>query len=200
MNAYFIGPNGVFDTALTAVLFTVVQFAFMATESRRKRMAPADAARVRPPFPSVIFAIIAGLLIRLVFGFGMIGVIRGELRPAWIALGFALIAVGWWLRVWAQRELGKYFTGEVAVQRDHLVIDSGPYRYVRHPAYTGGVLSAIGFGLALSTWLGALVSGLLLMWAYVNRVPREERLLASELGERYVSYMHKTKRFVPFVL
>jgi protein-S-isoprenylcysteine O-methyltransferase Ste14 len=200
MADYFIGTDGVFDTVLTAVLFVIVQFAFMATESRRRRAAPADAARVSPPFPSVFFAIIAGLVARLAFGFAKVGVIRGEWRSEWIMLGFVMIALGWFLRVWAQRELGKYFTGEVAVQRDHVVIDSGPYRWVRHPAYTGGVLSAIGFGLVLSTWLGAAISGALLIWAYVKRVPREENLLAAQLGEPYERYMRRTKRFVPFVL
>jgi protein-S-isoprenylcysteine O-methyltransferase Ste14 len=196
---YFIGPNGVFDNAVTAALFSVLQFAFMLTESRRKRMAPGDAARVRPPFPSVVFAILVGLAARLVLGFLKVGVIRGDVRGPLIMLGFALIAGGWFLRIWAQRELGKFFTGEVAVQRDHVVIDSGPYRLVRHPAYTGGVLSAIGFGLVLSTWLGAVISGVLLIWAYVNRVPREEHLLASQLGDAYARYMARTKRFVPFV-
>jgi protein-S-isoprenylcysteine O-methyltransferase len=79
------------------------------------------------------------------------------------------------------------------------VIDSGPYRWVRHPSYTGGVLAAIGFGLALSTWLGALISGVLLIWAYALRVPREEALLARQLGAAYANYASRTWRFVPFV-
>jgi protein-S-isoprenylcysteine O-methyltransferase Ste14 len=197
MDAYLIGPNGVFDTALTAALFTVLQFAFMATESRRSRRAPASATREKMPFPTVIFAILGGLVIRLVCGFGMLGVLRGETRVVWIAVGFALVLVGWGLRVWAQRELGKYFTGEVAVQTDHRVIDTGPYRWVRHPAYTGGILSAIGFGLTLSTWLGAVLSGGLLIWAYALRVPREEALLTRQLGPPYQAYLARTRRFLP---
>ncbi len=188
-----------FDTALAAGLFTVLQFAFMATESRRRRLAPSDATREKPPFPSLGLSIMIGLAARLLFGFLKIGVIRGDLRGPLVVFGFALIIAGWLIRIWSQRELGKYFTGEVAVQRDHKVIDSGPYKYVRHPSYTGGVLSAIGFGLALSTWLGALISGVMLVWAYIMRVPREERLLASQLGAAYERYMARTKRFVPFV-
>jgi protein-S-isoprenylcysteine O-methyltransferase Ste14 len=199
MYEYFIGPDGVFDSGLTALFFTVTQFGLMATESRRRRLAPADATRVRTPFPSVGFAILAGLLARLFFGFVKIGVIRGDARPGLIALGVLLIMFGWLIRVWAQRELGKYFTGEVAVQRDHRVVSTGPYRFVRHPAYTGGVLAAIGFGLVLSTWLGALISGVLLIWAYVLRVPREEALMAGELGAAYDAYRARTRRFIPFV-
>lgn len=199
MYEYFIGPDGVFDTPLTAALFTFLQFAFMATESRRKRLAPADATREKPLFPSVGLAIMLGLVLRLVLGFLKIGVIRGETRGLWVGLGFVLVFAGWFARIWAQRELGKYFTGEVAVQSDHAVIQSGPYALVRHPAYTGGVLAAIGYGLTLSTWLGAAISGVLLIWAYVLRVPREEALLARELGEPYRAYMQRTKRFLPFV-
>jgi protein-S-isoprenylcysteine O-methyltransferase Ste14 len=113
--------------------------------------------------------------------------------------GYGMLLGGWLLRYWAQRELGKFFTGEVAVQRDHAVISSGLYRWVRHPAYTGGVLSAFGFGMVLSTWLGAAISGVLLIWAYVNRVPREEALLAQQIGEPYRAYMARTWRFVPWI-
>ena len=79
------------------------------------------------------------------------------------------------------------------------MIQSGPYQWMRHPAYTGGVLSAFGFGLVLSTWLGALIAGGLLLWTYTVRVPQEENLLAQQLGDVYKNYMARTKRFVPFV-
>lgn len=199
MFEYFSGPDGVFNTPLTAILFTVLQFAFMATESRRRRLAPSDAARIARMFPSLGLAILIGLAARLICGFLKIGPIRGEYRDAIVWLGFVMIFAGWGLRVWSQRTLGKYFTGEVAVQTDHQIIQTGPYKFVRHPAYTGGVLSAIGFGLILSTWLGALISGIMLVWAYIVRVPREEALLAQQMGQPYRNYMARTKRFVPFV-
>jgi protein-S-isoprenylcysteine O-methyltransferase Ste14 len=199
MYDYFIGPNGVFDTPLTATLFTFLQFAFMATESRRKRFAPTDATREQKMFPPLGLAILVGLVARLAFGFLKIGVIRGEGRALWIVVGFVLVIAGWWVRIWSQRELGKFFTGEVAVQSDHRVVTSGLYQWVRHPAYTGGWLAAVGFGLTLSTWLGALVSGAMLAWAYIVRVPREEALMQRELGETYRNYVSRTKRFIPFV-
>jgi protein-S-isoprenylcysteine O-methyltransferase Ste14 len=63
----------------------------------------------------------------------------------------------------------------------------------------GGTLSAIGIGLALSTWLGALIAGGVLIASYITRIPKEEALLASEMGDEYRNYMKQTKRFVPFV-
>jgi protein-S-isoprenylcysteine O-methyltransferase Ste14 len=200
MYEYFIGPDGVFNTPLTAILFTVLQFAFMATESRRRRAAPSDATRaVTKTFPPLFLALMVGLFARLLCGFLKIGVVRGDARDVIVFVGFVLAVGGWLLRVWAQQHTGKFFVGEVAVQRDHQVIQTGPYQWVRHPAYTGGVLSAFGFGLVLSTWLGALISGGLLLWAYTARVPQEENLLAAQLGDAYKNYMTRTKRFVPFV-
>ncbi|MCS6846479.1 MAG: isoprenylcysteine carboxylmethyltransferase family protein [Anaerolineae bacterium] len=199
MYAYFIGPDGVFPSMLVAVLFALMQFGFMATESRRRRTAHASVARVQGLFPPLWLALLIGLVARLTCGFLKIGVVRGEMRDAVVWAGVLMVALGWGMRLWAQRELGRYFVGEVAVQPGHAVVRDGPYRWVRHPAYTGGFLSSVGFALMLSTWLGALISAVMLAWAYAVRVPREEALLAHELGDAYRDYMAHTKRFVPFV-
>jgi protein-S-isoprenylcysteine O-methyltransferase Ste14 len=199
MFEYFIGPEGVFPSIVAAWVFAIAQFGFMATESRRRRSAPADAARGARAFPPMGLALLVGLAARLGCGFLKIGVIRGDLREWLVWLGFGLVLAGWGMRFWAQRELGRFFTGEVAVQRDHRVVQTGPYRWVRHPAYTGGLLASLGFGLMLSTWLGALISGGLLVWAYLVRVPREEALLVEQLGDTYRAYAARTKRFIPFL-
>jgi len=199
MFEYFIGSEGVFPSIAAAWAFAIAQLGFMATESRRRRLAPADAVRRARGFPPMGLALLVGLAARLGCGFLKIGVIRGDLREWLVWLGFGLALAGWGVRLWAQHELGRFFTGEVAVQRDHRVIQTGPYRWVRHPAYTGGLLASLGFGLMLSTWLGALISGGLLVWAYLVRVPREEALLAEQLGDTYRTYAARTKRFIPFL-
>lgn len=199
MYAYFIGPDGVFPSLLIAALFVVMQFGFMATESRRRRKAGADATREAGLFPPLWLALLIGLIARLTCGFLKIGVIRGEMRDTVVWAGVLMVALGWGMRLWAQRTLGRYFVGEVAVQPDQIVVRDGPYRWMRHPAYTGGFLSSVGFALMLSTWLGALISAVMLTWAYAVRVPREEALLARQLGNAYRDYMAHTKRFVPFV-
>ncbi|PJF48829.1 MAG: isoprenylcysteine carboxylmethyltransferase family protein [Chloroflexi bacterium] len=197
--AYFIGPDGVFPSVGLAALFALMQFGFMATESRRKRTAGAATARAQGLFPPLGLALLIGLTARLTCGFLKIGVVRGEMRDGIVWAGVLMVALGWGTRLWAQRALGGYFVGEVAVQPGHVVVRDGPYRWVRHPAYTGGFLSSVGFALMLSTWLGALISAVMLIWAYAVRVPREEALLARALGEAYRDYMARTKRFVPFV-
>ncbi|MCS7060624.1 MAG: isoprenylcysteine carboxylmethyltransferase family protein [Anaerolineae bacterium] len=200
MYEYFIGKDGVFDTPLTATVFSLILVGFMLIETRFKIRAPQGAKRESArTFLPLAVAIPISLLAPLVCGFFQLGVIRGELRSVWVALGLILMAGGRLLRTWAQMQMRHLYIGEAAVQPGHRVVDTGPYRWIRHPGYVGGTLAAVGIGLALSSWLGALLAGVVLVIAYAIRIPREEALLAQEMGEAYLSYMARTKRFVPFL-
>ena len=113
--------------------------------------------------------------------------------------GVCLIIAGAALRWWSAAILGKYFTFDVAIQNGQTLIEVGPYRYVRHPSYSGALLSLLGFGLALGNWAGpaAAMSGLGLAYSY--RIPIEEKALSTALGDAYKKYMYRTWRLVPFV-
>lgn len=113
--------------------------------------------------------------------------------------GVALLVLGSLLRRHCLRMLGDSFTGAVRVQAGQAVIERGAYRYVRHPSYTAGMLMYVGLGLALSNWLSLLVLVLATAIVYGYRVSVEERALVATLGERYVAYVRRTRRFVPFV-
>lgn len=113
--------------------------------------------------------------------------------------GTGLLLAGSLLRKYCFRALGKYFTGAVAVSANQSVIDHGPYRWIRHPAYTGGFIMFLGVGVALGSWLSIAVLLLIPCYAYIRRVAAEERALLTTLGEPYRAYMARTKRFVPFV-
>lgn len=200
MYEYFIGPDGVFPTPLTAIAFTAILVFYMLWEMQFKTRAPKDAKREgRKSFQIHFLVVPISLLAPLICGFLKIGVIRGEYREAIVWIGLLLMLGGRVLRLWAQTQMKHLFVGELAVQKDHRVVKTGPYKYIRHPAYVGGTLSAIGIGLALSTWLGALIAGGVLIASYITRIPKEEALLASEMGDEYRNYMKQTKRFVPFV-
>jgi|SRR5208282_985794 len=120
-------------------------------------------------------------------------------RVDWFALGIAVLAAGSMLRRYCFRTLGRFFTGNVRVQADHRVIEDGPYRYVRHPSYTGGMLMYLGTGLALTSWLSALILVGMGAITYAYRVHVEEQALGASIGQPYLEYMRRTKRFVPFV-
>ncbi|MCL2536321.1 MAG: isoprenylcysteine carboxylmethyltransferase family protein [Nocardiaceae bacterium] len=113
--------------------------------------------------------------------------------------GLALAAAGQGLRLRAVQELGTAFTFRVQTAPGQRVVDTGLYRRIRHPSYTGALVCALGFTVAYTNWLAPLTV-LVLAVAYVVRIPHEERVLVEGLGEPYRSYMNRTKRLIPFVL
>jgi protein-S-isoprenylcysteine O-methyltransferase Ste14 len=120
-------------------------------------------------------------------------------RVVWFALGLAILLAGSALRRYCFRTLGRYFTGNVKVQADQPVIQHGLYRFVRHPSYTGGMLMYFGTGLALTNWLSILIIVGMGIVTYSYRVHVEENALGKSIGQPYVDYMERTKRFIPFV-
>jgi protein-S-isoprenylcysteine O-methyltransferase len=126
---------------------------------------------------------------------------RGLPGPGWVAVvaGALLLAAGFSLRVWAVRTLGRFFKYRVVVQEDHEVIQTGPYRLVRHPSYTGMVMCAAGLGLMLDDRLALIVAALPTLIGFTVRLLSEERTLSAELGEPYREYMARTWRLLPHV-
>jgi protein-S-isoprenylcysteine O-methyltransferase len=114
--------------------------------------------------------------------------------------GTALLIGGSVLRRVCWRTLGRYFTGNVQVRSDQPVIDHGPYRFVRHPSYTGGMMMFAGVGLAFSNWLSLVALVVTSIAVYAYRVAVEERTLLEAIGPAYREYMKRTTRFIPFVV
>jgi len=79
-------------------------------------------------------------------------------------------------------------------------VNRGAYRYVRHPSYTAGIMMFLGIGIALESWLSALITFVSAAGVYVYRVSVEERALAESLGQPYVDYMKSRRRFIPFIV
>ena len=153
---------------------------------------------------------------------------RGSLRLVWlsIALGVGLAIAAQWipsarlsgsLRVirflalglllgglalrWAAiLTLGRLFTVDVAIHSDHVVVQTGVYRLIRHPSYSGLLLAFLGLGLFFANWLS--IVGLLvpITLGVFNRVVKEEQALLGSLGPEYAAYCARTKRFIPGLL
>jgi protein-S-isoprenylcysteine O-methyltransferase Ste14 len=120
-------------------------------------------------------------------------------QPEVFTLGIACLLGGVALRWYAIRVLGTSFTRDVAVRPDQKVVQAGPYRWIRHPSYSGSLLTFLGIGLALGNWASlAAIMGCTLC-GYTYRVRVEERALCEILGEQYIEYMQRTRRLIPFI-
>ncbi len=119
----------------------------------------------------------------------------------WIALlaGVAFILLGVALRWYSIRTLGQYFTRDVAVSADQQLVQHGPYRWVRHPAYSGTILTMLGVGLGIANWAGLACLLICIFLGHLYRVSVEEKALVSTLGQPYIEYVRRTRRLIPWV-
>ncbi len=120
-------------------------------------------------------------------------------RSQFYIAGFCLFASGLILRWYSIIYLGRYFTVNVAIAADHQLIESGPYRFIRHPSYTGGLAMLLGFSLCIGNLASLLVMVVPCVGVYLWRIHVEEEALVQAFGGRYRDYMKRTKRLIPFV-
>jgi protein-S-isoprenylcysteine O-methyltransferase Ste14 len=122
----------------------------------------------------------------------------GETLPFSVELaGAVVLGIGLVLRGWAMRTLGRFFTMPITIRPDHNIVSSGPYRWVRHPAYTGNFLMGVGMALLLGSAVGVLLTLVVCLAAYVYRIQIEEAALVGRFGERYQDYARRTSRLIP---
>ena len=121
-------------------------------------------------------------------------------RPTLFLLGVGTILLGIAVRWYAIGTLREYFTRDVAVSAHQRVVCHGPYRYVRHPAYSGTLLTMAGVGLAMTNWLSMSALLLCVIPGHLYPVSVEEQALVQTIGQPYREYMRHTRRFIPWVL
>jgi protein-S-isoprenylcysteine O-methyltransferase Ste14 len=114
-------------------------------------------------------------------------------------VGTLVLVLGSLLRRHCWRMLGPLFTGDVQAEARQQVVSRGAYAYVRHPAYTAGILMHAGVGLALGNWGSALVLVGISLAVYSYRMTVEERALLAAIGEPYREFMRTRKRLIPYV-
>jgi protein-S-isoprenylcysteine O-methyltransferase len=116
-----------------------------------------------------------------------------------VGLGAALVLLGIAVRQWAARTLGRHFTRGLMIRAGHRLIAAGPYRYVRHPAYAGVLVSLVGLAFTLGNWLSVTCMVIGFFLAHVPRIRAEEAVLEAGLGERYRAFARTRHRLIPGV-
>ena len=115
-----------------------------------------------------------------------------QLRNAWMeSIDVGLVLLGSILFVWARRTLGRHYSGHVSVKKEQGLVQSGPYRIIRHPAYAGYLFMALGLALGFSSLSGLVSTLLILLPATVYRIRVEDKMLAEHFGTQFEEYARK---------
>jgi len=150
-------------------------------------------------FDWTYYAVVASLVLGIVLGFRLADVHATTVDGGWwfVVFGLAIFCAGVAFRFWAMLVLGRFFTFRVSIQEGHRVVATGPYRFVRHPGYTGLLLACVGLGIACSNALSLAVMILLPLAGILVRIRVEERALNRALGDAYVTYARGKARLIP---
>jgi len=114
-------------------------------------------------------------------------------------LGMLLTMLGVAFACWARFILGRNWSSVVQVKQDHELIQRGPYRWVRHPIYTGLLLAFLGTGIAIGEWRGPICVVIVAV-SFWFKLRLEERWMRENFGAAYDQYMQRTKALIPGVL
>jgi protein-S-isoprenylcysteine O-methyltransferase Ste14 len=128
--------------------------------------------------------------------YGLLGLGLVPFSPAVGVAGLAMTAAGVALAIWARRHIGQNWSAVVSIRANHELIDTGPYRKIRHPIYTGILLALAGTGLLIGE--ARVVIGFVIAYVvFYLKARKEEKWLTREFGERFMVHAKKTGMFLP---
>jgi protein-S-isoprenylcysteine O-methyltransferase Ste14 len=133
--------------------------------------------------------------IPVIFDFGRLIILGGWLT--WV--GVAIMIFGIVFRQYAISTLGKFFTATIQIKNDHELIQTGPYRYIRHPSYLGILIMTLGLGIALANWISLILCIVLPTIGLMQRIKFEEKELEQHFGNQYQDYRKNTWRVIPYI-
>jgi len=131
----------------------------------------------------------------VIFDFGRLVILGGWLT--W--MGVAIMISGVIFRQYAISTLGKFFTSTIQIKKDHELIQTGPYRYIRHPSYLGILIISLGLGIAMANWISLILCIVLPTIGLMQRVQFEEKELELHFGKQYQDYRKNTWRVIPHI-
>ncbi|MFX0173328.1 MAG: methyltransferase family protein [Candidatus Hodarchaeota archaeon] len=113
--------------------------------------------------------------------------------------GSVLLILGGMLLLLGRIQLGEYGGPRIVIEDKHQLITTGIYKCIRHPIYLGFLLLIFGYSVAFGSCLMTIIISFSFFLIFRSRMDIEEKLLVSEFGEKYLGYMKRTKRLIPFL-
>jgi len=139
----------------------------------------------------------ASVVVAIIIGIRDDGVLARASTASYVGAGLLLFGMA--IRFYAIATLRRFFTVNVTLREGHRLIRSGPYRWIRHPSYTGSLLSFYGFALALQNVWAAIILVVPITYAFFVRMRVEEGVLRAAFPTEYADYERQTRRLVPFI-
>lgn len=183
------------------IAIIIVSVPWLASEiflARFRRARTSDGQFDKSSMRIIWTAIAVSVNTGIFFGFQSVGRFGAGSLVFQVA-GLVLIVCGLVVRWVAILTLKSQFTVDVAITEHHRLVTRGIYRYLRHPSYSGSLLSFLGLGLACVNYISILVIFTPICGAFLHRIRIEERVLADNFGAEYRNYCSSTKRLIPFV-
>ena len=103
------------------------------------------------------------------------------------------------MRYFVIKDLGKYFTVDVTIRKNHLLKKDGFYKYIRHPSYSFSILTFLGLGIILNNWYSLLCVFIFPTSAFLYCINIKEKVLIETFREDYLTYCKTTKKIIPFI-
>ena len=134
-------------------------------------------------------------LVAWIHPFGIVAILRSAFSDS---VGVAICALGLFVAIWSRRALGSEWSQDVELKRGHKLVQSGPYRLMRHPIYTGHLLMGLGTAIA-SGWLIAFVGFASFAVGFWIKLKQEESLLLHSFPDEYPTYKMRVKALIPYL-
>lgn len=196
LQPHSIFPDAWFPSAPAALAFKIVFCAWIFSEIVHSLLSSKNSGaktQDRGSYWVVVGAILAAMLAVFLFRSFGAGSFSGTGQYAGLLLAIAGIA----LREWTIWTLGSHFTVRVQIREKARLVTRGPYSYIRHPSYTGSLLTCVGLSWFIGSWLGTLFVLGLFLTAYEYRIRVEEKALQEAFGTEYVEYKRRTWKLFP---
>lgn len=181
------------------ILIIIVSALWLGTEiilTRTRHSQPTDLRFDRSSLRVLWTTILISVTIGVLLGSQRVGYFGAGSR-VFPSVGIVIVVCGLLVRWFAIASLKRQFTVDVSIREDHRIVSSGIYRFVRHPAYAGSMLSFLGLGFFFADYLSILTIFLPICSAFLYRIHVEEKTLMATFGDEYRHYCDSTKRLIP---